>query len=135
MSFLALIGQLCDNLQGKRSNSQRRKKQKAHIWLIDLFSISCNNLKNQKGKIVVIFRIEMDITNLTVKLFNETLEKALNFINMQSVVGLCLFYSQVMKLSRAFIRRFWDFINYFEDKTIKRSLRKIFASVKKELKW
>ena len=106
MSFLALIGQLCGNLQGKRSNSHRRKKQKAYSWLIDLFSISCNNLKNQKGKIVIILGIEVDITNLTVKFFKEKQEKQVNFINMQLLVGLRLFCSQAMKLSKAFIRRF-----------------------------
>ncbi len=54
------------------------KQKKTYFWLTDLLSISRNNSNNLEGKIIIFFRIEMNISNFTAKLHKKKLEKAIN---------------------------------------------------------
>ncbi len=112
--------------KAKEASTERIKAEaKSYIWLTDLLGIPRNDSKDREDKLVEVFGIGVDTSKFTARLTKEKLEKAKNttskileqksvsFIDIQSLVGFLLFYSQAVRLGCVFIRRLWDFINHY----------------------
>ncbi len=62
-------------------------------------------------------------------------QKAISFIDIQSLVGFLSFCSQAVRLGRLFMRRLSDFINHHPRGGPKSTLRRIPAWVREDLEW
>lgn len=103
---------------------KRIVEKKAYIQLMDLLGVSRNNSKDVQRIVVVVFGIKVDTSYFIACLPKEKLDKAtraitkvlsqksVSFIDMQLLVGFLLFYLQVVRLGRVFMKRLWDFINH-----------------------
>ena len=93
-----------------------KDEAKAYIWLTNLLGILRNDSKDCEETLIIVFGIEIDISNFTVRLLRKKLEKAINattkifkersvsFIDMRLLVRFFSFYLQVVKLGRVFMR-------------------------------
>lgn len=94
-----------------------QRKADAYVWLTDLLGLPRNNSKDCQGTAVIVFRIKMNTASFTARLPADKLEKAVkatakvlsqkavSFIDIQSLVGFHSFYSQAVRLGRVFMRR------------------------------
>lgn len=119
----------------------------AYIWLTDLLGLPRNDSKDCQGTVVIVFGIERDTSWFTARLPTDKLEKAIkatlkvlsqkavSFIDIQSLVGFLSFCSQAVRLGRVFMRRLWDFINHYPRGGPKSTLRRIPTWVREDLEW
>lgn len=96
---------------------------------------------------VIVFGIEIDTSLFTARLPQDKLkkvigatskilsQKAVSFIDIQSLVGFLSFCSQAVRLGRVFMRRLWDFINHYPCDAPRSTLRRIPAWVREDLEW
>lgn len=101
--------------------SRIRAETKAYIWLTELLGIPCNDSKDHKRTIIIVFGIKVDTNIFTVRLPLEKLERAkkateklfkdrsVSFHEVQSLMGFLSFCSQVVRLGRVFMKRLWEF--------------------------
>lgn len=111
--------------------NQKRHARIAYNWVTNLLGILRNDLKDIEGTLVIVFKIEIDIRKLIVRLPNNKLEKAVKvlsnilakqfvtFPKIQSLVKFFSFCSQAMHLGRLFIRKLWDFVNEYPQSAAK----------------
>ncbi len=109
----------------------------AYIRLTDLLGLPRNDSKDCQGTVVTVFGIEEDTPSFTARLLRDKLEKAIlasskvlsqkavSYIDIQSLVGFLSFCSQAVRLGRVFMRRLWDFINHYPCDTTRSTLRRI----------
>lgn len=123
------------------------REAKAYIWLTDLLNIPQNDSKDCQDTAVIVFGVEINTSLFTAQLLADKLNKAINattkvlcqkavrFINIQSLVGFLSFCSQAVRLGRVFMRRLWDLINLYPRDGPRITLRRIPAWVKEDLEW
>ena len=133
--------------QAEEATPEKMSENKAYIQLTNLLGVLQNNSKDAQGTAVIVFGIEIDTSCFTARLPKDKLEKAtkatakilsqksVSFIDMQSLVGFLSYCSQAVRLGRVFMRRLWDFINYFPQMGPRTTLRRIPVWVKKDLEW
>ncbi len=109
----------------------------AYIWLTDFVGPPPNNSKHCQGKVVTVFGIEVDKSSFTALLPRNKFEKAIlasskflsqkavSYIDIQSLVEFLSFCFQAVGLGRVFMRRLWDFINHYPRDATRSTLRKI----------
>ncbi len=119
----------------------------AYIWLTDLLGHLRNDSKDCQGTVVTVFGIEVDTPSFTIRLPRDKLEKAIlasskvlsqkavSYIDIQSLVGFLSFCSQADRLGRVFMRRLWDFINDYPCDATRSTLRRIPVWVWEDLEW
>ncbi len=130
------------------ASSERLKREaNTYIWLTDLLGLPQNDSKDCQGTEVIVFEIEIDTSSFTVWLPGYKLEKAVrailkvlsqkavSFIDIQSLMGFFSFCSQAVRLDRVFVRKLWDFINRYPRSESKSTLRRIPAWVGEDLEW
>lgn len=122
-------------------------EKKAYIQLTDLLGVPWNDFKDAQLTTIKVFGIEIDISCFIIRLPKEKLDKTtratvislsqkfVSFIDIQSLVTFLLFCSQAVRLGRIFMRRLWDFINYFPRTGPKTTIKRIPAWVRKDLEW
>ncbi len=118
-----------------------------YIWLTDLLGLLRNDSQDCQVIVVTVFGIEVDTFSFTARLPRDKLEKsilalskvlsqkAVSYIDIQSLVGFISFCSQAVRLGRVFMRRFWDFINHYPRDATRSTLRRIQVGVRKDLEW
>ncbi len=123
------------------------RKTNAYIWPKDLLGLPQNDSQDCQGTKVIVFGIEIDTSSFTARLPGNKLEnairailkvlsqKAVSFIDIQSLVGFLSFCSQAVRLGRVLMRRSWDFINHYPCGGPKYTLRRIPAWVREDLEW
>ncbi len=62
-------------------------------------------------------------------------QKAVSYIDIQSLVGFLSFCSQAVRLGRVFMRRLEDFINHYSHDDTRSTLRRILVWVRENLEW
>ncbi len=119
----------------------------AYIWLTDLLGLLQNDPKDCQGTVVTVFGIEVVTSSFTARLPRNKLEKAIlaslkvvsqkavSYIDIQSLVRFLSFCSQAVSLGRVFMRRLWDFINHYPRDATRSTLRRIPAWVREDLEW
>ncbi len=119
----------------------------AYIWLTDLLGLLRNNSKDCQGTMITIFGIEVDFPSFTARFPWDKLEKAIlaslkvlsqkaiSYIDIQSLVRFLYFCFQAVRLDRVFLRRLWDFINHYPRDATRFTLRRIPVWVRKDLEW
>ena len=129
------------------SSERFEREANAYICLTDLLDLSRNDSKDCQGTEVIVFGIEIDTSSFTARLPADKLEKtiratlkvlsqkAVSFIDIQSLVGFLFFCSQAVKLGRVFMRKLWDFINHYSRSGPKSTLKRIPAWVREDLEW
>lgn len=107
------------------------------IGLIDILGFSQKNFKNCQKTVVIIFEIEIDsslfIARLPIDKLKKAIgdkskvlgQKAISFIDIESLIRFFSFCSQAVKLSRVFMRKLWDFINHYSHDVPRSTLRRI----------
>lgn len=61
--------------------NQTKHARIAYNWVTNLLGILRNNLKDAKGTLVIVFKIEIDIKKFMVRLLNNKLEKAVKALS------------------------------------------------------
>ena len=96
---------------------------------------------------MIVFGIEIDISLFTARLPADKLKKAIratlkvlsqkavSFINIQSLMRFLSFCSQAVRLGRVFMRRLWDSINHYPRGGPKSTERRIPTWVREDLEW
>ncbi len=119
----------------------------AYIWLTDLLGLLRNDFKDYQGTMVTVFRIKVDTSSFTARLPKDKLEKAIlasskvlsqkavSYIDIQSLVRFFSFCSQAVRLGRVFMKRLRDFINYYSRNATRSTLRRIPVWVREDLEW
>ncbi len=119
----------------------------AYIWLTDLLGLPRNDSKDCQGIVVTVFGIAVDTPSFTARNPRDKLEKAIlgsskvlsqkavSYIDIQSLVRFLSFCSQAVRLGCVFMRRLWDFINHYPRDAIRSTPRRIPVWVKEDLKW
>ncbi len=119
----------------------------AYIWLTDFLGLPRNDSKDCRGIVVRVFGIEVDTFSFTTRLPRNKLEKAIlalskvlsqkavSYIDIQSLVGFLSFCSQAVRLGRMFMRRLWDFINHYPRYATRSTLRRIPVWVREDFEW
>lgn len=116
-----LIGVLCHYLnnfvaifKANALSARLVRKAKAYIWLTNFLGFPQNDFKNCKSKILIVFNIEIDMFLFTAQLPAEKLKKAINatakvfsqkavnFINIQSLMEFFSFCLQAVGLARVY---------------------------------
>ncbi len=94
---------------------------------------------------VTVFGIEVDTSSFTAQLPRDKLEKAIlasskvlsqkavSYIDIQSLVRFLSFCSQAVRLGLVFMRRLWDFINHYPRDATRSTLRRIPVWVREDL--
>ncbi len=89
----------------------------AYIWLTDLLGLPRNDSKDCQGTVVTVFGIGLDTPSFTARIPRDKLEKAIlasskvlsqkavSYIDIQSLVGFLSFCSQAVRLGPLFMRR------------------------------
>ncbi len=62
-------------------------------------------------------------------------QKAVSYIDIQSLAGFLYSCSQAVKLTRVFMKKLWDFINHYHRDATRSTLRRIPVWVREDLKW
>ncbi len=127
------------------SNERLMAGANAYIWLTDLLGLLRNDSKDYQGTVVTVFGIEVDSSSFTALPPRDRLEKAIlasskvlsqkavSYINIQSLVGFLYFCSQAVRLGPKFMRRLWDFINYYPRDATRSTLRGIQVWMREDL--
>ena len=129
------------------SPERLEREANAYIWLTDLLGLPRNDSKDCQEAEVIFFGIEIDTSLFTARLPADKLEKAIrttlkvlsekavSFIDIQSIVEFLSFCFQAVRLGRVFMRRLWDFISHYPRGGPKSTLRRIPAWVREHLEW
>ena len=122
-------------------------KANTYIWLTDLLGLLQNDSKDCQGTVVKIVRMEVDTSSSTARLPRDKLEKAIlvsskvlsqkavSYINIQSLIGFLCFCSQAVGLGHMFMRRLWDFISHYPCDATRSTLKRIPVWVREDLEW
>ncbi len=117
----------------------------AYIWLTNLLGLPQNDSKDCQGTLVTVFGIEVDTSLFTARLSRDKLEKtilasskvlsqkAISYIDIQSLVRFFSFYFQSVRLGRVFMERRWDFMNHYSRDATRSTLRRIPVWVREDL--
>ncbi len=119
----------------------------AYIWLTDLLGFPRNDSKDCQETVVTVFGIEVDTSSFMARLPQDKLEEAIlgsskvlsqravSYIDIQSLVGYFSFCSQDVELGPVFMRRLCYFINNYSRDATKSTLRRFPVWVRDDLEW
>ena len=100
-------------------------KANAYIWLTDLLGLPQHDFKDCQWTETIVLGIEIDTSLFPARLPEDKLEKAMgailkvlsqkavSFIDIQSLMWFLSFCSQAVRLGRIYMGWLWDFINHY----------------------